>query len=156
MSRWTASRSLQLDRALDVGQDEVSAALVLDEQLVDDFGKVAEIGGHELRAVGEATVALHHIVAETDLAHLAVRDDVDADLALPSHDLGDGLLDARLQLRLVDRLLSRRSHIMRVRSGGRGRLPHAWSGCGRGSAALPPPLCIQRRGLSEAVTPSSY
>ena len=94
----------QLDRALDVRQHQVPSALVLDEQLVDDFREVAEVGGHELRAVGKAAVALHHVVAEADLAHLAVGDDVDAGLPLARHHVDDRLLDASLQLRLVDRL----------------------------------------------------
>ena len=74
------------------------AAFVLDEQLGDDLGKIAEVGGDELRAVGEAAVALHHVIAETDLAHLAVGDDVDAGFALLLDRFRDGFGDARIEL----------------------------------------------------------
>ena len=94
----------QLDRPLHIGHHEMPAAFVLDEQLVDDVGKLAEIGRDELRAIGEAGVALHHVVAEADLAHLAVGDDVDAGLALLADHLDDGLLHPRGELVLVDRL----------------------------------------------------
>ena len=94
----------QLDRSLHIGHDEMAAAFVLDEQFVDDVRKVAEIGRDELRSIGEAGVALHHVVAEADLAHLAVGDDVDARLALLADHLDDGLLHPRGEFVLVDRL----------------------------------------------------
>src|SRR5262249_40349665 len=59
----------------------------------------------ELRAVGEAVVALHHIIAEADLAHFAVGDDVDTGIALFLHSLGDRFHDSRIKLALIDRLL---------------------------------------------------
>jgi hypothetical protein len=50
-------------------------------------------------------VALHHVIAETDLAHLAVGDDVDAGLALLANRFRDRLGDAGLELALIDGLL---------------------------------------------------
>jgi hypothetical protein len=94
----------QLDRPLHVRHHQVPPALALDEQLVDDLGKLAEVGGDELGAVGEAGIALHHIIAEADLAHLAVGDDVDAGGALLAEHLRHRLAHPRAQLALVHRL----------------------------------------------------
>ena len=95
----------QRDRPFDIRHHQVPAGFVLDEQFGDDFGEIAEVGGDELRAVGEAVVALHHIIAEADLAHLAVGDDVDTCIALLLHSLGDRFHDSRIELALIDRLL---------------------------------------------------
>src|SRR5262245_7396203 len=95
----------QLDRPFHIRHHQVPATLVFDEQLVDDLGKLAEIGGDELGAIGEAGIALHHVIAEADLAHLAVRDDVDAGIALLADDLLDRFAHPRAQLALVHRLL---------------------------------------------------
>ena len=97
-------RIAQCDRAFDVRHDDVPSAFILDEQLVDDAGEGADVGCDERRAVGEAGVALDHVVAESDLAHLAVADDVDAGLDLLGDDFGDRLLHACRELDRVDRL----------------------------------------------------
>src|SRR6185437_7018577 len=64
------------------------------EDLLDDLRKFAQIGGDEAGRLAEARVALDHIVAEADLAHLAIADDVDAGFELLLDHLRHGAPDA--------------------------------------------------------------
>ena len=70
---------------------------------VDAAGE--RIGARLDRPPLEAAQALQHVLRPADrFAELAVADDVDADLGLLAHDLGDRLLQALVVSRLVVRL----------------------------------------------------
>ena len=74
------------------------------EQPHRQLREVGHVVGLELRAAVEAGEAVVDVGAEAGLAHLAVADDVDARLALLRDHLGDGGVDPRLELSLVDLL----------------------------------------------------
>ena len=71
-----------------------------------EFGKLDHVGGGERGALGglvaEAAQAVLDVGRVADFAHLAVVDDVDADLGLFANDLGHGRAHARLQSAAVD------------------------------------------------------